>query len=129
MTNEANFMSTLCALLPNSYTHASINMTIFNDANRTGSTNANNTRSNTSSSTFHEGQRASAIAQVAALPTDVGPISSLPRPTSVPRATAGTTTSRANQAADEALQTGDLQNVDGPGAEVKALFLEFLFGL
>lgn len=100
-------------------------MATFNDGNRTGSANTNNNSDNNS---FEEGQRAAAIAQVAAtIPTnanDIGPTSSIPRrPVSNPA-----TSSRANEAADEALQTGELQNVDGPGAEVKALFLEFLFG-
>jgi hypothetical protein len=93
------------------------------DMNRSGNSNNDNR--------FEEEQRASAIAQVAALPTAaIGPISTLRVTAAAAGTTTGTTTTtRGNEAADEALQTGDLQNIDGPGAEVKALFIEFLFGL
>ncbi len=36
---------------------------------------------------------------------------------------------RGAEAADEALQAGDMQNIDGPGSEVQNMFMEFLFGL
>ena len=68
--------------------------------------------------------RAAAVAEVAALP-DVEPVTTAASIRIAPRG-GGT---RANDAADEALQAGDLQNIDGPGAEVQAMFIEFLFGL
>jgi hypothetical protein len=67
--------------------------------------------------------RATAVAEVAAMP-DVEPTTAA----SIRIAPRGGGT-RANDAAEEALQAGDLQNIDGPGAEVQAMFIEFLFGL
>ena len=78
-------------------------------------------------------ERAAAIAEVAAIPeieptnTNLNPsIRAANRGGEETRGGGGT---RVNEAADEAMQGGDLQNVDGPGAEVQAMFIEFLFGL
>jgi len=69
-------------------------------------------------------ERAAAIAEVAAIP-DIEPTNSI-RPANSRGPGSG---ARVTEAADEAMQIGDLQNVDGPGAEVQAMFIEFLFGL
>jgi|AntRauTorckE5430_2_1112549.scaffolds.fasta_scaffold00785_6 hypothetical protein len=71
------------------------------------------------------GQRAAAIAEVSALP-DIEPTNTNPN---LPIRNSNRGGTRANEAAEEAMQGGDLQNVDGPGAEVQAMFIEFLFGL
>ena len=72
------------------------------------------------------GERAAAIAEVATNvaidPTSIAQRNNLNRE----GARGGT---RRNEAADEALQAGDMLNIDGPGSEVQNMFIEFLFGL
>jgi len=66
------------------------------------------------------GERAAAIAEVSVLPAV--------EPTSAARRGTGGGT-RGNEAADEAIQTGDMHTIDVAGAEVQSMFMEFLFGL
>lgn len=73
--------------------------------------------------TAMDDERAAAVAEVAAM-ADVEATDMVQRPNG--NRGGGT---RANDAADEALQVGDLQNIDGPGSEVQNMFMEFLFGL
>lgn len=80
-------------------------------------------------------ERAAAIAEVAAIPaieptnTNLNPSIRAANRVTGTGGTGGGGRTRVNEAADEAMQGGDLQNVDGPGAEVQAMFIEFLFGL
>ena len=76
-------------------------------------------------------EQAAAIAEVAAIP-EIEPTNTNLNPSIRAANTGGGGGgggTRVNEAADEAMQGGDLQNVDGPGAEVQAMFIEFLFGL
>jgi hypothetical protein len=76
-------------------------------------------------------EQAAAIAEVAAIP-EIEPTNTNLNPSIRAANTGGGVGgggTRVNEAADEAMQGGDLQNVDGPGAEVQAMFIEFLFGL
>ncbi len=76
-------------------------------------------------------ERAAAIAEVstnAAIdPTSVAQRNALNREGPGGGGTGGG--SRRNVAVEEAMQAGDMQNIDGPGSEVQNMFIEFLFGL
>ena len=98
-----------------------------NDMNRDNEMTADQTSNNDQRGRRRddEQERAAAIAEVSALP-DVEPTNTN---LNLPNRTSNRGGTRANEAAEEAMQGGDLQNVDGPGAEVQAMFIEFLFGL
>lgn len=70
-------------------------------------------------------EQAAAIAEVANLP-DLEPTTQNARVSGGGGRGGGT---RSSEIADEAIMTGDVQNIDAAGAEVQNYFGEFLYGL